>query len=73
MAIFGLILIIISILKTDGQYVFNPSSIYEFSEKLNLVAEKYGFKGLDFESIINNNQIQQIHVDVSLLKGTSDE
>lgn len=47
--------------------------IYEFSEKLNLIAEKHGFKGVDFESVINNNQIQQIHVDVSLLKGTTDE
>ena len=42
-------------------------------DELNSIAKSNGTDGIYFESNVNHNEIQKIHVDVSLLKGTSDE
>lgn len=40
---------------------------------LDEIASKKGYKGINVITNVNHNEIQKIHVDVSLLKGTSDE
>ena len=42
-------------------------------DELNSIATSNGTDGIYFELNVNHNEIQKIHVDISLLKGTSDE